>query len=145
MIRGLSLWWHSQRAHIESLLWMSSWQSCWNTVNVKKQRLTLYCRLQKEVVILGGAFHANGNVNPAAEANILGDPDAADYVMEQGTKLKLISLDVTHRVEFTSNDMNKLRGKGKFGTFIADISKFYIDYYRYALSCQLLCVSLPQR
>ena len=96
------------------------------------------CASQKEVVILGGAFHANGNVNPAAEANILGDPDAADYVMEKGTRLKLISLDVTHRVEFTSNDMLKLRGKGKFGTFIADISKFYIDYYRYAEFCLVI-------
>ena len=94
------------------------------------------------MVILGGAFHANGNVNPAAEANILGDPDAADYVMETGTKLKLISLDVTHRVEFTTNDMTKLRGKGKYGTFIADISKFYIDYYRCARACQLTASSL---
>ena len=87
--------------------------------------------LQKEVVILGGAFHTNGNVNPAAEANILGDPDAADYVMEHGSNVKLVTLDVTHQVEFSSSHMDALRGKGKFGTFIADISKFYIDYYRY--------------
>jgi hypothetical protein len=32
----------------------------------------------KEVVHLGGAFFVNGNVNPAAEANIFGDPEAAD-------------------------------------------------------------------
>jgi inosine-uridine nucleoside N-ribohydrolase len=36
--------------------------------------------LQAEVVVLGGAFFVNGNVNPAAEANIFGDPDAADIV-----------------------------------------------------------------
>ncbi|MEW5303721.1 MAG: hypothetical protein WDW36_006385 [Sanguina aurantia] len=33
------------------------------------------------LVILGGAFFCNGNVNPAAEANIFGDPQAADAVM----------------------------------------------------------------
>jgi Inosine-uridine preferring nucleoside hydrolase len=31
-------------------------------------------------VVLGGAFFVNGNVNPAAEANIFGDADAADIV-----------------------------------------------------------------
>lgn len=31
-------------------------------------------------MVLGGAFFVNGNVNPAAEANIFGDPDAADIV-----------------------------------------------------------------
>jgi Inosine-uridine preferring nucleoside hydrolase len=36
--------------------------------------------LQTEVVVLGGAFFVNGNVNPAAEANIFGDPHAADIV-----------------------------------------------------------------
>lgn len=35
---------------------------------------------QAELVVLGGAFFVNGNVNPAAEANIFGDPDAADIV-----------------------------------------------------------------
>ncbi|KAK9847787.1 hypothetical protein WJX84_001186 [Apatococcus fuscideae] len=84
----------------------------------------------KEVVILGGAFQSNGNVNPAAEANILGDPDAADYVMEQGNNVRLVSLDVTHQVEFTSKDMDALHGRGRFGSFISDISKFYIEYYR---------------
>ena len=31
-------------------------------------------------MVLGGAFFVNGNVNPAAEANIFGDADAADIV-----------------------------------------------------------------
>ncbi len=32
--------------------------------------------LVKEIVIMGGAFDVNGNVTPAAEANIHGDPEA---------------------------------------------------------------------
>ena len=38
------------------------------------------CFLQGRLVVLGGAFTCNGNVNPAAEANIFGDPDAANVV-----------------------------------------------------------------
>ncbi len=36
--------------------------------------------LVKQVIIMGGAFDLNGNVSPAAEANIHGDPEAADLV-----------------------------------------------------------------
>src|SRR3546814_20603687 len=32
-----------------------------------------FAALVKEVIIMGGAFNGNGNVSPAAEANILGD------------------------------------------------------------------------
>lgn len=36
-------------------------------------------RLLKRVVFMGrGTFHAPGNVSPVAEANIAGDPEAAD-------------------------------------------------------------------
>lgn len=41
------------------------------------------CRLQSRIVVLGGAFFCNGNVNPAAEANIFGDPDAANVVFSR--------------------------------------------------------------
>lgn len=34
-------------------------------------------------MVLGGAFGCNGNVNPAAEANIFGDPDAANVVFSR--------------------------------------------------------------
>ena len=40
-------------------------------------------RAQGRVVVLGGAFWCNGNVNPAAEANIYGDPDAANLVFSR--------------------------------------------------------------
>ena len=39
--------------------------------------------LQDRIVVLGGAFFCNGNVNPAAEANIFGDPDAANVVFSR--------------------------------------------------------------
>jgi purine nucleosidase len=35
----------------------------------------------REVVLMGGAVNFPGNVSPVAEANISGDPDAADLVL----------------------------------------------------------------
>ena len=55
--------------------------------------------LQAELVVLGGAFFVNGNINPAAEANIFGDPEAADFVLGQpATSIRMVGLDVTHEV-----------------------------------------------
>ena len=49
-------------------------------------------------MILGGAFFVNGNINPAAEANIYGDPEAADFVLGQPASIRMVGLDVTHEV-----------------------------------------------
>ena len=49
-------------------------------------------------MILGGAFLVNGNINPAAEANIFADPQAADFVLGQPANIRMVGLDVTHQV-----------------------------------------------
>ena len=53
-------------------------------------------------MILGGAFFVNGNINPAAEANIFGDPEAADFVLGQPARMRMVGLDVTHEVFATA-------------------------------------------
>ena len=56
--------------------------------------------LVKQVVIMGGAFGTGGvlgNVTPAAEANMLGDPDAADIVFGAAWPVAIVGLDVTQR------------------------------------------------
>ena len=50
--------------------------------------------LVKEVVIMGGAVHRPGNVNPAAEANFYHDPHAAQIVVRAGWPIVLAGLDV---------------------------------------------------
>ncbi|KAG5570559.1 hypothetical protein H5410_060325 [Solanum commersonii] len=50
-----------------------------------------------QIVVLGGAFSVNGNVNPAAEANIFGDPDAADIVFTSGANVLAVGINVTHQ------------------------------------------------
>lgn len=83
----------------------------------------------KELVILGGAFTVPGNVNPAAEANILGDPEAADYVLSRSTNVWMIGLDVTHDCTLSGEALRSLNGKGHFGSFLQDISQFYLAYH----------------
>ncbi|GLC44745.1 hypothetical protein PLESTB_000969200 [Pleodorina starrii] len=83
-----------------------------------------------ELVILGGAFFTGGNVNPAAEANIFGDPDAADLVLGCTPRLRVLGLDVTQRCRMTAEELQAMRGVGKYGSFVYDISQFYLNFHR---------------
>ena len=91
--------------------------------------------VQQELIILGGAFFCNGNVNPCAEANIIGDPDAADYVMGQTPNIRLVGLDVTHKCTMTRQQMDNLKGQGQYGSFLQQICQFYLQYHRYPSNC----------
>ena len=52
----------------------------------------------REIVVMGGASSAGGNVTPTAEFNVWADPHAAAIVFECGRPLTVHGLDVTHRV-----------------------------------------------
>ena len=87
----------------------------------------------KRVVILGGAFNVNGNVNPAAEANIFGDPEAADYVLNSGTNVDLVPLDATHLCVFSAEQRECLLGSPHpWGGWLHRITDFYLGYHRRA-------------
>jgi inosine-uridine nucleoside N-ribohydrolase len=65
----------------------------------------------QQLVILGGAFQVGGNVNPAAEANIFGDPEAADYVLSRANlNTYVVGLDVTHDCTVSGEELANLRG-----------------------------------
>jgi uridine nucleosidase len=66
----------------------------------------------RAIVHLGGAFFVNGNVNPSAEANVFGDPDAADELYGSGANVTVVGLDVTQRLMFTKEDVESLGGGG---------------------------------
>ncbi len=51
----------------------------------------------EEVVLMGGSY-GYGNVSPAAEFNILVDPEAAHIVFTSGLKVSMMGLDVTRKV-----------------------------------------------
>ncbi|OAE21743.1 hypothetical protein AXG93_1618s1080 [Marchantia polymorpha subsp. ruderalis] len=86
-----------------------------------------------QIIVLGGNFMVNGNVNPAAEANIYGDPEAADIVFTCGADIIIIGINVTHQVFFTGKEMEEVRdSKGKYGKYLYDVSKFYFAYHQNA-------------
>ncbi|KAK8561579.1 hypothetical protein V6N13_149254 [Hibiscus sabdariffa] len=88
-----------------------------------------------QIVLLGGAFAVNGNTNPAAEANIFGDPDAADIVFTSGADILAVGINVTHQVVLTDADRDKLASStGKFAQFMCKILGVYFDYHREAYS-----------
>jgi len=68
--------------------------------------------LWAKLVVLGGAYQVCGNVNPAAEANIFGDAEAADFVLRHavGETTFLLGLDVTHQCSLTAEQLASLEG-----------------------------------
>lgn len=89
--------------------------------------------LVKQVVIMGGAFGIGGvlgNVSPAAEANIHGDPDAADLVLSAAWPLAIVGLDVTERTIMTTAYLAALRDDaGEYGRFVWDVSRHYEAFH----------------
>ncbi|WJX10641.1 putative uridine nucleosidase 2 [Trifolium repens] len=83
-----------------------------------------------QIVLLGGSFAVNGNVNPAAEANIFGDPDAADVVFTSGADVLVVGTNITHQVVLSGSDREKLASsKGKFAQYLTGILEVYFSYH----------------
>jgi len=61
----------------------------------------------KEVVIMGGSVD-NGNTSPAAEFNIMCDPEAAHVVFTSGAKVKMVGLNVTRKVLVTDEVISRM-------------------------------------
>lgn len=86
--------------------------------------------LVKQVIIMGGAFDVPGNITPAAEANIHGDPEAADVVMTAPWKVTVVGLDVTMKTVMTRTLLKEIVAKGGArAQLLSDISQLYIDFY----------------
>ena len=90
-------------------------------------------RLIKEIVIMGGAFGFNGhsgNITSVAEANIWGDPVAADHVIGCGAPLTIVGLDVTEEIVVDEGFFDELkRNSGDAGELIASISPYYLAFH----------------
>lgn len=96
------------------------------------------------VVLLGGAFNVNGNVNPCSEANIFCDPEAADRVFGSRLDVSVIPLDVTCQCLFSSMDLDLLeREGGKIGEYCSAISQFYKNFHHEAYNCNGLMLHDP--
>lgn len=78
----------------------------------------------EKIVWMGGAI-AEGNITPAAEFNAFVDPEAAAAVFAAGSDLTMIGLDVTHKALFTRAHADRLRGTGRAGRVVAELSDFF--------------------
>ncbi len=82
---------------------------------------------------MGGVFGFNGhrgNVSPVAEANIGGDPHAADIVFNSGLATTIVGLDVTQTVIMDAAFFDALRqDAGDAGKFVHAISRYYLDFH----------------
>ncbi len=85
----------------------------------------------KEVVLMGGAATVNGNVNPAAEANMLSDPFAADKVFTADWPVTMVGLDVTHQIIMDEAYLDRVHQSGTaIGKFVSRIARFYLEFHR---------------
>lgn len=78
-----------------------------------------------EIVLMGGARQAGGNITPSAEFNIYADPHAAQAVLQCGRPLVMIGLDATLQLRCTPARMQRLRG---LGSVIANTAADMIDH-----------------
>ena len=89
----------------------------------------------KHVYVMGGTVHAPGNITPVAEANIWGDPEAAEIVFSSGLDVVMIGLDVTMQTRITRDHLDYLlrnckAENQKIVEFLRDSMAFYFDFYR---------------
>ena len=87
-------------------------------------------QLAKGVSIMGGAVNVNGNVTPAAEANIYDDPEAAEIVFGAPWTVTMLGLDATHQVPLTRDNVARLEADGGMnGRFLAAAAVQYFDFH----------------
>lgn len=87
-----------------------------------------------EFVIMGGSFHAGGNVTPTAEFNVFVDPHAAHLVFTSGVPLTIMPLDVTHQAQATPPRVAAFRSLGAplgdvVGAMLDFVAKFDVSRY----------------
>jgi len=80
----------------------------------------------REIVLMGGAMREGGNTSPAAEFNMLVDPEAAHIVLRCGRPLTIAPLDVTHQALATPAHLESLRGlRSRVGDAVVGMLEFF--------------------
>ncbi len=85
----------------------------------------------KEIVLMGGNAFCAGNATPAAEANMLSDPHAADIVMGAKWPITLVGLDVTHKTILLNETINQIsQYNAPLNNYVMQAYQFYLDFFR---------------
>lgn len=81
-------------------------------------------------ISLMGGSRTFGNATPAAEFNVLADPEAADAVLRSGARIVMAGLDLTHQWRLGEDVAAALRASGNEpGAFAADLLAFFLSRY----------------
>jgi inosine-uridine nucleoside N-ribohydrolase len=84
----------------------------------------------EQIVFMGGAINF-GNVTPAAEANILLDPEAAEIVCNSGLKVVMVPLEVTHTALVTPDVRERILAlKTDFAEMVDGLMQYFTDTYQ---------------
>lgn len=84
----------------------------------------------ERIVLMGGAAR-EGNWTPAAEFNILVDPEAASVVFQSGVPTTMIGLDVTHQAQIMASDVEYLLKSGKrVGVMVGELLEFFGEFHK---------------
>lgn len=84
----------------------------------------------REVVLMGGAY-TRGNRTPAAEFNIMADPEAAALVFGAGWPVTMVGLDLTHQALATPAVVERIRAlDSEVSRMVTALLDFYGASYR---------------
>lgn len=85
--------------------------------------------LVADVVVMGGAALAPGNVSAVAEANVWNDPLAARAVFDAAWPVTMVGLDVTMTAVLEEAHRSELAAGGAVSQALAAMLDVYFDYY----------------
>ena len=95
--------------------------------------LLLYPHLKhkiRHIYLMGGGIDF-GNWTPAAEFNILVDPEAADVVFQSGVPITMAGLDVTEQALVFPEDFERIRAlNNPVATVVAEWLDFFYGFHR---------------
>lgn len=84
----------------------------------------------KQISLMGGGVQY-GNWTPAAEFNILVDPESADVVFKSGIPIIMAGLDVTEKAMIFPEDFQRIRALGNHvAVIVADWLEFFYQFHR---------------
>ncbi len=105
--------------------------------------LEQYPSLKEElarVVSMGGTIYTPGNITCCAEANIFGDPEAAEYAICSGIPFTFVGLDVTTKTRLTVRQIQASLAAAapdarSSWEYIEAATRHYMDFYRRVEGC----------
>jgi len=84
----------------------------------------------ERISLMGGSC-IGGNWTPAAEFNILVDPEAASIVFNSGIPITMCGLDVTHKAQIYNEEIEQVRNVGgKVAKMVAELLDYFALFHK---------------